>query len=61
MGVVLSATHANPPRPIAQYSIEFPPVLFAVLLGFVVARKLRPHVASLYRSASVWLMSPPAL
>ncbi|MBR0954212.1 hypothetical protein [Bradyrhizobium canariense] len=53
IGIQLSAAHANPPGPIAQYSIEFPPVLFAVLLGFAFARKLRPQVSALYHRVSI--------
>lgn len=40
IGYLSSMMHATPPGVLASQSIDFPPILFAMLLGFALARKL---------------------
>ena len=40
IGYLSSNLHATPPGILASQSIDFPPILIASLLGFVLARKL---------------------
>ena len=49
IGYYLSTTHANPLGLLTAQAIDFPPVLFATLLGFALIRWLRSN-APLRRS-----------
>jgi hypothetical protein len=44
IGFYLSNTHYNSPGIFTSQSIDFPPVLFAVLMGFGLARKFAPRI-----------------
>jgi len=44
IGYYLSTTHDGPPGVLPSQSIDFPPVLFAALLGFALARKIAPRI-----------------
>ena len=45
IGFYLSTTHASPPGLLASQSIDFPPVLFATLIGFGLTRAVRSKLA----------------